>query len=344
MRLLTSALFVLLISTSSFAQESQYKILSYGFYNLENLFDTQNDTTINDEDFLPEGKNKWTDEKYNEKLANMAFVISKIGIEDVPTGLSVLGVSEVENRKVLEDLVNQSAIKDRNYQIVHHESPDWRGIDVALLYNPNHFTPVEKKTFEVPIFNSDGERRYTRDVLMVKGLLDSDTITFLVNHWPSRSGGEKRSAPRRIKAASVVKGVVDSLLAVNPNAKISIMGDLNDDPTSTSVKKYLKTKTRLKKLKEGDIYNAFNDFYRRGLGSNAYRDNWSLFDQIMITKSLAMGSEGYTFYKARIFNKKFLIQKSGKYRGYPFRTFSGNTYQGGYSDHFPVYMYLIKEI
>lgn len=326
------------------AQEESYKVVSYGFYNLENLFDIENDTTINDEDFLPDGKNKWTKDKYEEKLANMAYVISQIGVEFAPAGLSMLGVSEVENRKVLEDLVVQKSIANRNYKIIHHDSPDWRGIDVALLYNPAHFTPFQSKTFPVKIYNSEGERRYTRDVLMVRGLLDGDTITTLVNHWPSRSGGEKRSAPRRKAAAKVVKYIVDSLTAMNPNAKITIMGDLNDDPTSESVKYVLRPKYKVKDLEDKDIFNPYADPYRRGQGSNAYRDNWSLFDQIMMTNSLVNDDEGYHYYKSNIFNKKFLIQKSGRYRGYPYRTFSGNTYQGGYSDHFPVYVYLVKKI
>lgn len=342
MRYFISA-FLLTLSLNITAQDDQYKIVSVGFYNLENLFDYERDSTIRDWEFTPNGKRSWTKDKYAEKLSNMAYVISQIGTDKAPAGLSVLGVAEIENRRVLEDLVKEKSIADRNYQIVHFDSPDKRGIDVGLLYNPAHFTPIESKKVAYPQFTKDSI--FTRDILFVKGLLDNDTINVLVNHWPSRSGGEKRSAPRRNKAAEKVKSVVDSLYAVNPDAKIIIMGDLNDDPTSESMTKYLKCESKAKKVREGGLYNPMTDFYRRGLGSNAYRDSWSLFDQLVLSEPLLdKKQDGYFFFKAYIFNKKYLITRSGQYKGYPFRTFNFDKYQGGYSDHFPVYSYLVKKI
>ena len=335
--------FFIALSLPIFSQTDQVKIATVGFYNLENLFDTVDDTLINDEDFLPDGDNHWTDEKYQEKLTNMAYVISQIGIETVPSGLSLLGVSEIENKKVLEDLVQQPSIADRNYKIVHHDSPDRRGIDVALLYNPEHFKVTGYSDHEVDI-KYDGKKGYTRDVLLVTGLMDGEEMHILVNHWPSRRGGEQASAPKRLKAAKVNRQIVDSLFAINPDSKIVIMGDLNDDPTNISVKNGLRAARKKRSAKTTGLYNPMYDFYRRGIGSNAYRDNWSLFDQIIVSEGLLNDEDGYYFFKANVFNKRFLIQRSGRYKDYPFRTFSGNTYQGGYSDHFPVYMYLIKKV
>jgi len=343
-------LFTLLILSGGFyksnGQETtkKYKIASLGFYNLENLFDTVDDTLINDEEFLPAGARAWTPERYQEKLTNMAYVISQVGIQDAKNGLSVLGVSEIENRKVLEDLVLQPSIKDRNYQIIHYDSPDPRGVDVGLLYNPKHFTAIYSRALPLMLFD-DGKRRYTRDILYVKGLLDTDTIHIMVNHWPSRGGGEAKTAPSRNSGAKLCRNVFDSVTSVVPDAKFFIMGDLNDDPTNASLKSHLRTVSQIKDVHTTGLFNPYEDMFRRGQGSNAYRDAWSLFDQIVISKGVADKSiHGYYFFKANIFNKQFLVTSTGQYKGYPFRTFSGDTYQSGYSDHFPSYIYLIKEL
>lgn len=338
-----SFLFILL-SVCLYGQSSQVKVATIGFYNLENLFDTENDTLINDEEFLPDGDNHWTDDKYQEKLGNMAYAISQIGIETVPTGLSVLGVCEIENRKVLEDLIKQPTLKDRRYQIVHYDSPDKRGIDVGFLYNPAHFIVDTSYTLNAEMYYGDGNRVYTRDVLVVGGEFDGEKMTFLVNHWPSRRGGEVESSPRRVAMAKLNRNVVDSIQAMNPRAKIVIMGDLNDDPTSLSIKNGLMAPGKKRDAKKHGLYNPMYDFYRRGEGSNAYRDNWSLFDQIIISEGLLNDKRGYHFLKANVFNKRFLIQKTGQFKDYPFRTFSFGKYQGGYSDHFPTYIYLAKNI
>lgn len=336
---------ILVLFNPFYAQDAgKYKIVSIGFYNLENLFDTVDDTLINDEEFLPEGARSWTTERYQEKLTNMAYVISQIGLPDVAAGLSVLGVSEIENRKVLEDLVIQPAIKNRNYQIVHYDSPDGRGVDVGLLYNPSHFTPVYSRP--IPLINySEGQVQKTRDVLYVKGVLDSDTLHILVNHWPSRSGGEARTAPYRNNGAKLCRKIVDSLFVHDSESRVLIMGDLNDDPTNESIKSHLRAVSNIKDIRKSGLFNPYEDYFRRGQGSNAYRDARSLFDQIILSRGFTgKKSFGYQYFKANIFNKKFLVQPSGQYKGYPLRTFAGDTYQGGYSDHFPAYIYLTKEI
>ncbi|MFT6336942.1 MAG: putative extracellular nuclease [Halioglobus sp.] len=328
------------------SQDTQFKAVSVGFYNLENLFDFERDTTIYDSEFTPWGKKAWTEEKYNEKQANMAYVISQMGLDVTPAGVSILGVSEIENKRVLEDLVKQDAIKDRNYQIVHRDSPDRRGIDVGMLYNPLHFTFLNVEMENMNYIFDDGDTLRTREIMHVTGVLDGDTTHVLINHWPSRSGGEKRSAPRRNKAAEKVKEIVDKLKSINPDVKVLVMGDFNDDPTSKSLKSVLRAKGKIKDVNSSsDMFNPMYDPYRRGLGSNAYRDNWSLFDQIIVSPGLLdKEDDGYFYYKAQIFNKKYLIQRSGQYKGYPFRTFSGDKYQAGYSDHFPVVVYLVKKV
>ncbi|MFZ1705753.1 MAG: endonuclease/exonuclease/phosphatase family protein [Saprospiraceae bacterium] len=322
----------------------QAKITAIGFYNLENLFDTENDTLIEDEEFLPTGKKSWTLDKYQEKSKNMADVISKIATDYIPAGLSILGVSEIENRKVLEDLVKQPSLISRNYQIVHLDSPDFRGIDVGLLYNPVHFTVMDYKP--IPLINiENGKRKFTRDILYVKGILDqTDTLHILVNHWPSRSGGEKQTAAYRNNGGKVCRQVYDSLLLIHKNVHFIVMGDLNDNPDNESITSFLRAKANKKTMENKDLFNPYHDLYRRGLGSNAYRDTWSLFDQIIISDDLMNNAKGYKFLKAQVFNKEFLTTPSGKYKGYPFRTFDFDNYQGGYSDHFPAYIYLVKEV
>lgn len=335
---------VLFIVFTLNAQDKQkYNIISVGFYNLENLFDTEDDPLISDEEFLPNGSRSWTEERYNEKSANMAYALSQISIDDVKAGLSVVGVSEVENRKVLEDLVAQPFLKDRNYQIIHYDSPDPRGVDVALLYNPAHFHPIYSEPIPLMIYNN-GHRRKTRDILYVKGLIETDTFHFLINHWPSRGGGPVTVAQRNA-AAKTCRIVLDSITQIVPDAKVIIMGDLNDDPTSESIKSYLRSVSKIKDVHKTGLFGPFEDFYRRGQGSNAYRDAWSLFDQILISEGATKKSNlGYYYFKANIFNKNFLVQPTGQYKGYPFRTFSGDEYQGGYSDHFPTYIYLVKPL
>jgi len=343
MHKLIFSLFILSISCLP-GNSQKYKVVTCGFYNLENLFDTENDTSINDEEFLPEGIRKWSPEKYREKLSNMAEVISKIGLEESPAGLSILGVCEIENKKVLKDLVKEPSISKRRYQIIHYDSPDQRGIDVGFLYNSAHFEPLAHKAIPLITLNENGSRRYTRDILYVKGILDAqDTIHILINHWPSRSGGEKISAPARNMAAKICRSVYDSLLVAHSNPKLIIMGDLNDDPVSESIISFLRAKANENEVSSSDLYNPFHNQFKKGLGSNAYRDTWSLFDQIIISSGLtAQSDKGYYFLKSRIFNEEFLRNASGQYKGYPFRTFNFDEYQSGYSDHFPTYITLVK--
>lgn len=338
-------LLFLLTSLIASAQQKNYKVGIVGFYNLENIFDTIDDPKTNDSEFLPGGERLYNTAVYQDKLTKLSQVISEMGTDDSPDGVAVLGVAEVENRKVLEDLVNQPKIKNRGYKIVHFNSPDARGIDVGLLYNPKYFRVTNSKALNVPLKNDDGKPYYTRDVLWVSGIFDGDTMHVFVNHWPSRRGGEEASAPGRALAAGVCKKVIDSLMAVNPNAKVFVMGDLNDDPTSPSVAQVLGAKGKVAAVEAGGLYNPWVDFYKRGIGTLAYNDSWNLFDQVMISYGyLNKDQVGYFYKAAHIFNREYMVTKTGKYKGYPMRTYDGMLYNGGYSDHFPTYTVLLKEV
>jgi hypothetical protein len=333
-----SLLFIIQIS----AQEKKYQVAIVAFYNLENLYDTLNDPNINDEEFTPEGGNRWTGERYKIKLNNMASVIARIGESTLKGGPAIIGVSEIENISVLNDLVNTEPLKSLNYGIVQYDSPDKRGVDVGFLYQKNRFKVLDSKPFPLTMKDTTF---FTRDQLLVHGLLDNEEIFVLVNHWPSRSGGEKRSAPKRIAAAQLSRRIADSLMAINPKVKMFIMGDLNDDPTDASLVKHLKAKGDVKEVKEKDLFNPMYKLHKEGIGSLAYQDSWNLFDQIIISYGLTdKDFSSYKFFGARIFNEDFLKQKSGAYAGYPFRTFVGGQFTGGYSDHFPSYLILAREI
>lgn len=336
-----------LITQLSFAQESnnkEYHIAAIGFYNLENLFDTIVDPDpekILQDDFTPKGPKHWTSKLYWDKQERMAKVIAELGTELTPDGVAILGVAEVENKEVLEDLVKQETLKDRDYQVVHYDSPDKRGIDVGLIYNPTYFKLESSRSISLRSLDTTF---YTRDQLLVSGYLNDEKVHVIVAHWPSRRGGEKKSSPRREIAATLGKTIIDSIQKAEPEAKILYMGDLNDDPTNKSVKNCMKGVEKKEEVKNESMYNPWESYYKKGIGTLAYRDTWNLFDQILVSPALANGDYStYKFYKATIHNKSYLINSSGQYKGYPYRTYAGGAYAGGYSDHFPVYLYLIKE-
>jgi predicted extracellular nuclease len=343
-RILFLGLFFIIFQTV--VAQKQYEIRTVAFYNLENLFDTENDTLINDEasPIMEIIENR--DVVYQQKLNNMAKVISEIGLAESNNSPVILGVAEVENRTVLEDLTQTEFLKNKNYEIIHYNSPDLRGIDVALFYQPNYFSPTHHETFELRLWDEEGRRIYTRDQLLVSGYLDGEMVHVIVNHWPSRRGGEEASSHKREKAAYLNTQIIEKIRETDSNAKIIIMGDFNDDPTNDSFKKVLKTKTRKAEVQEGDIYNPTEDMFRRGQNTLVYRDNINFFDQILFTSPLLSNGNDYdTFkmFKVNVFNPQYLTTQTGKYKGYPFRSFSGSNFINGYSDHYPIYMYLIRE-
>ena len=339
----SSIMLLILLNITAQENKRNFKIHTVAFYNLENLFDTINDVNKNDE-ASPIMEIRFNRGKiYREKVSNMAEVVSQIGFDITKRPPSILGICEVENRMVVEDLISDEKLKKYNYGIVHYESPDDRGIDVGLIYNKDVFKVKNSSSHDVFITgNNSSKRRNTRDQLVVSGYLDGELMHFIVNHWPSRGADETK----RIAAAEVNNFIIDSLRNKYDSPKIITMGDFNDDPFDKSIKKILGAKKNINDVKKNDLYNPFETILvDEGVGSNAYRDKWQLFDQIILSKPfLDKDYKDYQLYKAGVFNKSFLINKKGKFKGYPFRSFSYGTFTGGYSDHLPPYIYLLKEI
>ncbi len=357
-------LLVLFSLVGANAQQKKYAVRTVAFYNFENLFDTINNPN-NDDEWTPTGLQRWTSEKYKQKLQNLSKVIMQIGTNDqqkeAPT---LIGCSEIENRGVLEDLVKEPNIINDDYGIVHFDSPDKRGIDVGLLYRKKYFKPTsfinipliiyrgktiekEKETEEDKadkdkIEFSYDNRVYTRDILLVTGFLDGEEVNVLVNHWPSRSGGEKKSSPFREAAGRLARKTMDSIYKVNPKAKIILMGDLNDGSYNKSVKVGVGAKLKKSEVQQFGVFNPFEQMFKDGNATLFYRDSGDIFDQIMVSETLIKEDfSSYQYWKAGIYNKPFMIQKFGRYAGYPLRHSENEI---GYSDHFPVYIYLVKEV
>lgn len=344
-------LFLIAFLTINFNAHSQdkksYKVNAAAFYNVENLFSLEDDEFTLHHDRTPRADAYYTKPVYEAKLKNLAKVISEVGADVTGTTPVIVGLCEVENREVVEDLINQESLISSDYGIIHYHSPDRRGIDVALLYKKGVFVPTNTQSRELLIYrDNDPDRRiYTRDQLVVSGLLDGDMIHVIVHHWPARSGGEARSRPNRIKAGELNKRIIDSLHAIDPYAKIINMGDFNDDPTNQSVKNVLQTKSKREDVDIMGIFNPFEDMHRRGLGTLAWRDGWNLFDQIHVSAGLlSRDFSTYQFFRAGIYNPPYLSNPRGRYKGYPYRAFADGGFTGGYSDHFPVYALLIKEV
>ena len=340
-KLLFSGFFVLLL-LAGFAQKP-YKVM---FYNFENLFDTINDPEILDEEFTPDGPKKWNSVKYNKKIGNLERVLFDIAALD-KNYPAVIGVSEVENRSVLEDVIATPKLAPANYRIVHYDSPDARGVDVAFFYRPDVF----ELEGSAPIpFTMEGLPNFkTRDIVTMWGTIEGEPFYFMVAHWPSRLGGKEASAPKRERAAEIMRRAADSVLRLDPATKVVMMGDFNDDATDDSITEVLGAKGDIRKREPGDYYNPFINVLKAGYGTLAYQDAWNLFDNIVVSENLVAG-DGLKIRKAspkarfygNIFSRPYMIQQEGQYKGYPLRTFVGNNFQGGYSDHFPVYIYIGK--
>lgn len=342
--LLFTALVSIQIMFSGPLQAQEFVPACIGFYNVENLFDTIDTPGIRDSEYTPDSPKKWNTERYLDKLEKLAKVIGEMGADVHPDGLAIVGLAEVENREVVEDLANTGVLKERGYDVVHYDSPDKRGVDVALIYQPKYFEVLNHKSYTLTI--PDMPDFYTRDQLIVSGVLDKrDTVHVLVSHWPSRRGGEKRSRHLRVAAAELGRAIMDSLLAENPLARIMYMGDLNDDPVNISVRRGLRSERRKEDAVKGRLYNPMEDLYHKGIGTLAWRDTWNLFDQILLSEALVTGEGGaFRYFGARVFNKPYLRQADGPVAGYPFRTYVGDSFRGGYSDHFPVYIILVREL
>ncbi len=341
------AVALLLLTTGTAWAQKKAAVYGVAFYNLENLFDTINNNGKYDKEFSPEGSNRWDGKKYWSKISNIGYSISQMTTRTTPDGPAIIGVSEIENITVLQDLVKDSQIAGRDYKIVHHDSPDRRGVDVGLLYNPKFFRLLKVTNHRLVVDSMPWFR--TRDQMCVVGLLGNKNIGYsriavIVNHWPSRRGGEKQSSWLREAAARLTKSIADSLYAVDPNMGVIVMGDLNDDPHNKSVAETLGAVKNIEKTVPGGFFNPFWEKLDKGIGSYIYRGAWNLFDQIIVNKNIVDGACGVKFYGAEVLNKPFLIQQEGQYKGYPKRTFSSGAWNNGYSDHLPTEIFLIQEI
>jgi predicted extracellular nuclease len=327
-------LFLLIFVVISAHAPAGEKEFTVAFYNVENLFDTVNDPLKDDENYLPTSKYHWDNIKYKQKLSRLGEVIKQLGDPDGP---EIMGICEVENQQVLKDLLSSKDLKKSGYKFIHYESSDKRGIDVALIYKPKAVKIISSKPFSV---NSLKDIKWhTRDVLLVSARIKSDTLIILVNHWPSRRGGQLESESKRITMAKMVKHIIDSIQKKSPQAKIMVMGDFNDDPENISIAKILNSQ-KLLPLKKGEFYNSFIAVKEEGKGTIKYKGKWNLFDQIMISGGL-LNTKGlhYIDYSKGICNPDWLYYKKNTRYG-PFRTYMGIKYLGGYSDHFPVYIKL----
>lgn len=341
------------------AQEKQFKVHTIAFYNVENFYDTINDPKTRDDEWV------YTPKNFKKKVSNIAKVISLIGTDENPNSPTIIGLAEIENQRVLEALVKDPQLIGKDYGIVHFDSPDKRGIDNALLYQKKHFKPTSYINVPLLIYDEfakpeskekveqadkddkaevdpNSNRIFTRDQLLVSGLLDGEEVHFIVNHWPSRRGGEAASSHLREAAAALNMKIIDSLYKLNPDAKVITMGDLNDGPYNKSIKKVLGAKARKEDVKPFGMFNPMEEMSKKGIGTLAYRDAWDLFDQMIMTEPLIRKDyTSFRFWKASVFKKPYMFQASGQYKGYPNRNWNGEI---GYSDHLPVYLYLIKQM
>jgi endonuclease/exonuclease/phosphatase family metal-dependent hydrolase len=333
--------FILLAGIAVAQSDRQFVPGLVAFWNIENLFDTLDSEGVIDSEYLPDSPKQWGTERYERKVRKMGEVIAALGRDLDPRGVALLGLAEVENRTVVEDLCRSAALKDRGYQVVHEDSPDRRGVDVALIHDPKRYAVYAHKSYRLHMPDTSFR---TRDQLLVSGVMDGDTVHVIVAHWPSRRGGEKRSMPNRMAAGLLGRHIVDSLFAIDRNARILYMGDLNDDPVNKSITIGLRATGDQDLAQGGTLFNPMFAPFKKGIGSLAWRDSWNLFDQIIVSPALVSGESGrYRYHGTRVFNEPYLRQDEGNFAGYPKRTFVGDTYQDGYSDHFPVYLVLVRD-
>jgi len=341
--IVAAALLFVLVTSGSQQEPVRTVYAGIAFYNQENLFDTINDPLKNDDDFTPDGSYHWGTLQYTHKLANMSKVLSSLCTDRVKGGAAFIGLSEVENATVLEDLCNQPALKEKGMKYIHYEGPDKRGIDVAALYNPKMFKPKRSILYPAKGYEEWSGGHITRGILLVEGNLLGESYHFLVNHWPSR-GAE---SPAREFMGRLVREIVDSIQSAEPEARVVVMGDLNDDPDNKSLTEALGAKTNRKKVtSDKDLYNPWNDMLRKkGQGTLLYDGIWNLFDQIIISANmLGEDRSSFKFFKNEIFMPEWMTTVQGKYKGAPKRTTAAGVWQDGYSDHFPTQIYLVKEM
>ncbi len=313
--------------------------IAVAFYNCENFFDTLDNPQKNDDEFTPHGKYRYTKKIYLQKLHNIATVINSM---EGGEGPAVIGLAEVENTNVLNDLTRQPELARRSYKYEWADGSDPRGINVALMYNPLQFKVIKTEALQIDL-SSISANSNTRDILHVFGVLAGDSVHIFVSHWPSRRGDADESTAKRERAAIVEKNAVKQILLKNPSAKIMLMGDFNDNPADKSIAQILDAKTEPSAVKKNELYNPWADIYKTGAGTETYKHSWNLFDQVIISGAFLQNKNHKLHYnKAEIYKPDFIIDHYKGHEGEPHRSFVGTYWINGYSDHFPVILYLAR--
>lgn len=317
-------------------QKKKDKPFRVMFYNVENLFDVIDDPLIDDQEYLPGSESQWTPERFQQKLENIARVILSVGGKDLP---DVVGFAEVENRRVIDLLIQKTALSKAGYSVIHYDSPDKRGIDVGLIYRKNRFAPMKMGKYPV-VIPGDGDKP-TRDILYVKGELPNKSkLHILVNHWPSRSGGQAETEAKRLVAAKTAKRLTDSIQQNEKAANIVLVGDFNDYPNDKSIREELMAEADTT-VPSGDLFNLVAWQQTKEWGSHTYKGEWGFLDQVIVSEALIKGQSGLkTYYKAaKVYRPDFLVEKNEKYGNWQTkRTYAGKKYLGGFSDHLPVFV------
>ena len=322
------------------AQEKRYEVYSVGFYNLENLFDTIHDPGKNDYEFLPDGTNKWGTLKYTNKINNLSKVLGEMGTDVSPIGMAVVGVAEVENSRVLDDLVGHENLASRGWRYVHIEGTDSRGIDCALLYNPKLFKPASSKLVPYGFGNSNTEYK-TRGFLIVSGYMGGELVHIIVNHWPSRNS----KSQSREHAGMLVRQLKDSLMSAPPGSKVIVMGDMNDNPGDKSLTTSLGAMVEKVSVKKtSDLYNPCMELYKKGQGTLKYNGKWNFYDQIVVSGNMLGSGSALKLHGIEVFSREYLYHHKGRFKGDIKRTHAGGIWCNGYSDHLPVIVYLLKNM
>lgn len=336
-----NSVFVLLLAAVLFScskeKREERRNLTVVFYNVENLFDLEDEPGKVDEEFTPKGEKQWNQERYQKKLDDLSNVLSSVNNAELP---EIIGLSEVENEKVLADLTQTGKLAKGNYDIVHYESPDFRGIDCALIYRPEEFKVLASEAVKIA-FKDEPDYK-TRDILYVKGRTKNrEKLHIFVNHWPSRIGGTEKSEPNRIQVAQILKNKIDSIYQTNPDAKIIVMGDMNDEPANKSLQQTLGAKKP--GTESARLINLMFPADLSGKGSYNFRGDWNMLDNLVVSQSL-LDEKGFqvTEKQGHIFHEEWMEYKNREGEISPSRTYGGPNYYGGISDHFPVYFQMSR--